>query len=489
MAVPPIPPIVVVVTLEGDVLVVVEVVLDDVVVDVVVVDVVVLDVVVLVDVVVVGPETTKAPVLSTNVPSLDPTTLPTAAQLVGTGHDTANRESVEAGSWWGNAAIVHVVPSHCSNSSALLKTPLSMMLEVPTATQLVAAPHDMPPKLVVALPAGLGLATIVHPLPSHCSINVVVALAVRLYDSPTAVQLVVATQVTALRVLKSALGMLGLMTIFQAPPSHCSMSDDLPLKTLRLPTAVQLDASVHHTPNSASSAPTSGLEVGTIVHVIPSQCSTREVAAELMVSESPTAVQLETLGHDTAASLLKGAAVFGLGTTVHVIPSQCSTNVAPVPPKFIWESPTAVQLETAGHDTPKSSLSALGGPRPLSATLGLGTIVQAAPSHCSTRVFWRPLRMNVPTAVQVVVATHDTPTSLGSDPSGGLGLGTMVHAVPAELAVAVTALSTRARPSTATPDLVLPRMNPLSPLLTQPQAMGLTEWRNPTRAVEARAPV
>ena len=66
-------------------------------------------------------------------------------------------------------------------------------------------------------------------------------------------------------------------------------------------------------------------------------------------------------------------------TIDHVVPFQCSTNVVPVE-NVSYESPTALQLVVLAHDTPlRSSLN-----EPLG--LGLVMIDQLVPFQCSTNV-------------------------------------------------------------------------------------------------------
>jgi len=104
----------------------------------------------------------------------------------------------------------------------------------------------------------------------------------------------------------------------------------------------------------------------------------------------------------------------GLGTTVQLVPFQCSANVFEVAPVAGWL--TALQFVLLEHDTPMSSASA--------AIAGPGTTFQLVPFQRSISVsranVW--LEMKPPTAVQSVVVGHDTESSSTMKAPAGLGL-------------------------------------------------------------------
>jgi hypothetical protein len=88
--------------------------------------------------------------------------------------------------------------------------------------------------------------------------------------------------------------------------------------------------------------------------------------------------------HETAVN--KGPMprpVVGTVWSVQVEPLQLAAMGAYVPEPLAW--PTAMQKVVLGHDTPTRALSA----KP--ARLGLGTMVQADPFHCSTSVLVVPV--------------------------------------------------------------------------------------------------
>jgi hypothetical protein len=105
-----------------------------------------------------------------------------------------------------------------------------------------------------------------------------------------------------------------------------------------------------------------------IDHVPPLRDS---ISASFVVElvESPTAVQYEVVGHETADNMLLVAPnVFGLGTTDHEAPFHDSTSVWSI--EVPADCPTAVQLvpsAAAGHEIPLRVLDGL------PAGFGLGT--------------------------------------------------------------------------------------------------------------------
>src|SRR5439155_7564474 len=112
-------------------------------------------------------------------------------------------------------------------------------------------------------------------------------------------------------------------------------------------------------------------------------------------------------GHDTPLSTAPVAPVgFGLVTIDQLVPSQCSTNVFSTNEESVY-SPTASQLDVLGHDTPLRT----GDVAPLG--LGLVTIDQLVPFQRSTNVLFAELVEYSPTASQLVVLGHDTPVRTG----------------------------------------------------------------------------
>jgi hypothetical protein len=145
----------------------------------------------------------------------------------------------------------------------------------------------------------------------------------------------------------------------------------------------------HATPAKIeSTAP--GFGVVTLDQPVPFQRSASDLMTE-PVEYVPMAMQFVVLGHDTAPSELRelpnaGAEIFQL------VPSHCSVSVPPVP------SPTALQLDSATHQTALSSEA----DEPDG--LGLATTDHAIPFQRSTSVELP----RAPTARQLVVLRHFT---------------------------------------------------------------------------------
>jgi hypothetical protein len=137
--------------------------------------------------------------------------------------------------------------------------------------------------------------------------------------APVAVTAVMAPLVPGLR--------LGLVTTDQAVPFHRSKRGALPVSMPVEPTAHALVADVAVTELSLASVP--GLGLPTIVQAVPSQCWVNVVVSvpdpKTVVCVNPTA---HALVADVAETDWRTAPFpwFGLGTTVHEVPSQCSMS-------------------------------------------------------------------------------------------------------------------------------------------------------------------
>jgi hypothetical protein len=115
-----------------------------------------------------------------------------------------------------------------------------------------------------------------------------------------------------------------------------------------------------------------------------------------------------------------------------LVPFQRSANAGAVEPRNCW--PTAKQLVVLAHETPFRTLMAM----PVG--LGLVTMDQVLPFHCSTSVFPSDEESAyLPTAKQLVVVRHDTPFSTLSVAPTGLGLGTTDQRVPFQRSISVFA--------------------------------------------------
>src|SRR6516164_11481013 len=100
------------------------------------------------------------------------------------------------------------------------------------------------------------------------------------------------------------------------------------------------------TPISRPPPPPGTFDVAWRVQVLPSHRSATVEAAPELSKEAPTAVQAEEDEHDT---LFRKAPCepdgFGVGVTVHVVPSHCSASVTPAKAPELSVVPTAVQAE------------------------------------------------------------------------------------------------------------------------------------------------
>jgi hypothetical protein len=161
--------------------------------------------------------------------------------------------------------------------------------------------------------------------------------------------------------------------IDQVLPSQRSASgSEVPTLLISFPTAVHAVAEVHDTPDKLMLAAPLGVGVVWIVHVLPSQRS-----ASVPPLPDPRAVHAVADVHETA---FRVTPPFGVAWIVQVRPSQASASVRSEqlnPQKPI--DPTAVHAVAEVHDTPF---------RLIAAPLGLGVvwIVQVRPSQRSASV-------------------------------------------------------------------------------------------------------
>jgi len=164
-------------------------------------------------------------------------------------------------------------------------------------------------------------------------------------------------------------------------------------------------------------APT-GFLLGASDQLVPFQRS-----ASVPWSDEPTARHAVADGHAIAASSLSDEfGGSGLVTIDHDTPSQRSASVLLL--VSVCDDPTARHSVLLAHAAPTSPLSNA------SATLGLGTIFQLAPSHRSISVVCPPMvpvsTKYEPTAKQLVVLEHASPDSTLTAESG-FGVGSNDH--------------------------------------------------------------
>jgi hypothetical protein len=160
---------------------------------------------------------------------LDVLAPPTAVQFEAEVHETPERLYVVPVDGLGLGTTDQVVPFHCS------------IRDPPTAMQAEAEVHDTPSR-----PPELGLGTTDQVVPFHCSIRDDTEKgAVCMVELPTAVQAVADEHETATSL---ELPTLGLGTIDHVDPFHCSMRVEVTTLNSYEPTAVQDVAEVHETP-------------------------------------------------------------------------------------------------------------------------------------------------------------------------------------------------------------------------------------------------
>jgi hypothetical protein len=187
-----------------------------------------------------------------------------------------------------------------------------------------------------------------------------------------------------------------------------------------VPTAVHRVTAGHEIDASAAPVEPVGFLLATIVQLLPFHRS-----ASVPWSDDPTARQPALDGHVTALSSLSAElAGSGLETIDHAAPSQCSVSVSAR--SSVCDVPTAKQSPALAQAAPASALSNA------SVTLGLGTIVQWAPSHRSTNVSVSDVvgsgtTKDEPTAKQLVVLEHATPDSTFTAELAGFGVDMSVQ--------------------------------------------------------------
>src|SRR5215471_2351931 len=216
--------------------------------------------------------------------------------------------------------------------------------------------------------------------------------------SPTAVHIWLAPQDTPMRMLRPAVGLLGVDRRVHAVPFQTSPSvleKAWPL-VCDCPTAVQESAEVHDTPLRRLSWNPEGLGVDCRVHVDPSHASARVTNPVL-----PTASHELTAEHETAFSTSLGPPAVGWAAQVLPFHTAASSPVGP--------SPTASQKLAETHETEVNSRNS-------------GTLVAADQAEPS-QVFTCPKPL---TETQKSTVAQDTACGVTSEP----GLACSVHKVP-----------------------------------------------------------
>ena len=212
----------------------------------------------------------------------------------------------------------HVRPFHRSASVVELGV---KGLEAPTAVHDTAEGQATPDR--VPPPAeGLGVAWMAHRVPFQCSAKVPEL------EPPTAVHAEADAQATPLRKPPPAEG-LGVAWIDHRVPFHRSArGTEAPWLLMAWPTAVHAEGDEQDTLTSALSLASRGLGVAWVAHLRLSQCSARVTTTPEPRVKSPTAVQEEELGQETPASWPVRAKRFRVGTIDHPDPGPVAAGAS-----------------------------------------------------------------------------------------------------------------------------------------------------------------
>jgi hypothetical protein len=136
----------------------------------------------------------------------------------------------------------------------------------------------------------------------------------------------------------------------------------------------------------------------------------------------PTAVQASGAVHATDAKELKVGSGDGLGTTVQAAPSHDSVSVVVWPP--VVSEPTAMHELVRGQETPERRSFEVPG------ALGAVWTLQVLPLQRSAT---GGLLLEYPTAVQALAPAQDTDAIVAPALPSGLGIGSEVQLVPFQL--------------------------------------------------------
>src|SRR5258708_17141446 len=174
------------------------------------------------------------------------------------------------------------------------------------------------------------------------------------------------------RILMLALG-LGLETTLQLVPFHCSISVCSTPLLITDPTAQMSVAEMIAIPLSS---PAPGLEI--TLQLLPFHCSIR-VPRPLGVPNSPTAHTSFVAPAAAANRTLNPEPTLGLATTLHVWPFQCRVSVGSGTLASGRKAPTAQMSLAEAAVTPFRKLLCV-------PTFGLETTLHVWPFQCSMRV-------------------------------------------------------------------------------------------------------
>src|SRR5215472_7868329 len=175
-----------------------------------------------------------------------------------------------------------------------------------------------------------------------------------------------------------------------------------------------------------------GLGLATTLQLVPFQCSASVCPVPAALRKRPTAHTSVAETAAAAARLLNPVLALGLATALQLVPFQCSIRVCVAPLALGRKSPTAQTSPAETAVTPFSSLFCV-------LALGLGTTLQLVPFQCSMRV-WdgpKPETTKLPTAHTSWAETAATASRMLSAPPG-LGLGTTRHLWPFQCSASVS---------------------------------------------------
>jgi hypothetical protein len=300
--------------------------------------------------------------------------LPTAMQADIDGHATLPRMLPLAPTGLGVGRMLQRVPSQRSASVALGFPELSVA--PPTAMQAEIDGHATLPRMLPLAPGGLGVGRMLHRVPSQRSASVAPGVPELFVAKPTAMHDDADGHATAVSKLPRAPVGLSVGWMLQRVPSHRSaiVPSALPVRSARLPTAVQAELDAQASPFSWLLCAPRRVGVGCTF-----QRPRLKRSARLSAPEFPTAVQIDADVQATATRP-RGRAPDGVASIRHRLPSHRSASVASVFPDWSVELPTAVH---AVADVQATSLSSLPG---APAGLGVRWIVHRLPFHRSASV-------------------------------------------------------------------------------------------------------
>jgi len=212
--------------------------------------------------------------------------------------------------------MLQLAPFHPSARVPALEAPAAVHADAEAQDTLARKPPPF---------GGLGVARMVHLVPSHRSARVL-ALGVKALEPPTAVHDDADVQATPLR-RPLPCGGLGVAWMVHFVPFHRSAR----VPAFEAPTAVQADAEVQDTPFRPP-PPLGGVGVASMVHLVPFHRSATARGAPAVVVLDPTAIHDDADVQATPSRPLD-AVPGGLGVDRmrQEVPFHCSARLTPMP--------------------------------------------------------------------------------------------------------------------------------------------------------------